>query len=191
VTVTVTRVKVATCTVVVDITIVDVVAVTVEVDVFVGMLRQLQAFDTLVQANCLKPGGALAHASGATGVAELGFAVLAGAATVELDLPVEVTLTGFPRLAGGLLVQEPGTVTLDSVSGCEIDRTLGFLHCVNGRSHSIRGQCSCSSDGSLSIRLDRGGCDSREDLCCRHGGRSARGSRRNGGGGDPKQGGTE
>jgi hypothetical protein len=99
--VTVTTVKVATCTVVVDTTVVEVVLVIVEVEVRVGMLRQLHAFDTLVQANCLKPGGALLHASGATELEELGFAVLDGVLTGELvelvgfDVQlVELSLTG-------------------------------------------------------------------------------------------------
>jgi hypothetical protein len=127
--VTVTSVKVATCTVVVDTTTVDVVLVTVDVEVRVGISRQLHAFDTLVQANCLKPGGALLHASGATGLGESGFAVLDGALTGELvelvgfDVQlVELSLTGLPRLTGAGAAQEPDTVALHFVSYHEIDR---------------------------------------------------------------------
>jgi hypothetical protein len=79
----------------------------VTVAVGVGMLRQLQALETCVHANCLRPGGALLHALGDAGLDVAGFAVDDGADELE-EAGFEVTRAVLFATAP----QTPGTVML-------------------------------------------------------------------------------
>jgi hypothetical protein len=83
----------------------------VTVAVGVGMLRQLQALETCVHANCLRPGGALLHALRNAGLDVEGLAVVDEAADELEEAGFEVTRAVLFATAP----QTPGTVILQSL----------------------------------------------------------------------------